>query len=186
MAAQPKKVFRVIIHAPIDKVWAELTRSDEVLPFFFNARIDTVTGLRKGKPFRMISPDGKYTSVVGEVLEFDPPRRYSHTMRFTNLDDPYATITYELKEVEEGTEFTLTNVEVPAGTKTEKYMTGGAQFIVDNLKAVIETGKPTFGGSSMLLMIKLTAPFSPKSTLTGNWPFDRISSEHRNQEGRRP
>ena len=150
MAAQPKKVFRVMIKAPIDKVWAELTRSDEVLPFFFNARIDTVSGLRKGKPFRMVSPDGKYCSVVGEVLEFDPPHRYVHTMRFTNLDDPYSTVTYELKEVEGGTEFTLTNVDVPAGTKTEKYMAGGAQFIVDTFKSIVETGKPTFGGSAML------------------------------------
>ncbi len=74
-----------------------------------------------------------------------------------------------LKETDEGTEFTLINENVPAGTKTEKYMTSGGAFITQNLKALIETGKPTFSGRFALFMMKLFEPFTPKKCLSENW-----------------
>ncbi len=178
MEKHAKSVFRVVINAPIDKVWAELTRDDVLLPFFFNSRYDTVSGLRKGAPFRMISRDGKYTSVVGEVLEFDPPHRYVHTLRFTSLDDPPCKVTYELKQVDGGVEFTLINEQVPLGTKTEKYVTQGGQFIVDNLKAVVETGSATLGGRALLALIGAMSVFNPKSMRTENWPLEPTSGNH--------
>ena len=167
-----RNYFRVVIRAPIHKVWAELTRTDSTLPFFFNSTCRT-PGLEAGAPIRMVSKDGKYTSVVGDVVEFDPPYRYAHTFRFTNLDDPPCTVRYILKEVAEGTEFTLINENVPAGTKTEKYMTSGGNFITKNLKALVETGKPTGSGRFALFMMGLFAAFTPKASLSENWPFDR-------------
>lgn len=164
--------FRVVIRAPIHKVWAELTRTDSVLPFFFNGTCKT-PGLAVGSPIRMVSKDEKYTSVAGDVIEFEPPHRYAHTFKFTNLDDPPCVVRYELKEVDGGTEFTLINENVPAGTKTEKYMTSGGHFITKNLKALVETGKPTPGGRFALVMMGLFVPFTPKSCLTKNWPFER-------------
>lgn len=164
--------FRVTIRAPIHKVWAELTRCDSVLPFFFNSRCKT-PGLKPGAPIRMCSKDGKYAAVVGEVLEFDPPHRYAHTFKFTNLDDPVCTIRYELKEVAEGTEFTLINENVPVGSKSEKYMTSGAHFITQNFKAIVETGKPTTMGRLQLFMMGLFAPFTPEKCRSEHWPFDR-------------
>ncbi|MBT8079124.1 MAG: SRPBCC domain-containing protein [Gammaproteobacteria bacterium] len=165
-----KSYFRILIRAPIDRVWAELTRTDTVLPFFFNGVCKT-PGLAVDAPIRMQSKDGKYTSVVGDVLEFEPPYRYAHSFRFTNFDDPPAIVRYELKEVEGGTEFTLINENVPAGTKTEKYMTSGGTFITQNLKSIVETGKPTAGGRVALFMMGLFAPFTPKRCRSENWPF---------------
>lgn len=167
-----RQYFRVTIRAPIHKVWAELTRTDSQLPFFFNSVCRT-PGLAVGAPIRMQSKDGKYTSVVGDVIEFDPPHRYAHTFRFTNLDDPPCVVRYILKEVDGGTEFTLINEGVPAGTKTEKYMTSGGKFITDNLKSLVETGKPTTGGRVALFAMGLFAVFTPKESLSENWPFDR-------------
>ncbi|HKJ62945.1 MAG TPA: hypothetical protein VKA94_13300, partial [Hyphomicrobiales bacterium] len=60
-----KTYFRITIRAPIHKVWAELTRTDAVLPFFFNGVCKT-TGLAENAPMRIQSKDGKYTSVVGD------------------------------------------------------------------------------------------------------------------------
>ena len=150
-----KSVFRVMIDAPIERVWKELTRTDKPRPFFWNSRCDT-PGLEPGAPIRMRSANGKYTAVTGTVVEIEPPYRYSHTFKFTGFDDPECRVTYELREVDGQTEFTLINENVPAGTKTEKYMTQGGAFITENLKAILETGKPTFGGRFILLMIKLT------------------------------
>ena len=172
VAETEKSYFRVFIRAPIHKVWAELTRTDAVLPFFFNSVCKT-PGLEIGAPVRMVTKNGKFTGVAGDVIEFDPPHRYAHTFKFTHLDDPPCIVRYELKEVADGTEFTLINENVPAGTKSEKYMTSGGDFIVKNLKALIETGKPTFSGRLVLLMCDLTAPFSPKGSLSENWPFER-------------
>lgn len=170
--AADRQYFRVTIRAPIHKVWAELTRCDSVLPFFFNSRCST-PGLEPGAPIRMLSRDGKYASVVGDVLEFEPPYRYAHTFKFTNLDEPVCVVRYVLEEVDGGTQFTLINENVPQGTKTGKYMTSGAKFITANLKALVETGKPTPGGRFALLLMGLFAPFTPKQSLAANWPFDR-------------
>lgn len=169
MSKEKTAVFRVLINAPIDKVWAELTRTEVILPFFFNATCDTPT-LKEGAPVRMRTGNGKYTSVVGDVLEFDPPNRYRHTFQFTNLDDPPCEVCYDLREVDGQTELTLTNINVPAGTKTEQYMTQGGTFITQNLKALVETGKPTMSGRFALFMIGLMAPFSPKRCRSENWP----------------
>ncbi len=171
MSKTSKSFYKVTIAAPIDKVWAELTRTDVAVPFFFNARTDT-PALAVGSPIRMRSGNNEqYTGVVGEVLEFEPPHRYSHTFRFTNLDDPPCKVTYLLKEVEGGTEFTLINEDVPAGTKTEKYMVQGAQFIAETLRDVIEKGRPAFGRRAMLFMMRLMQPFTPKASHSDRWPL---------------
>lgn len=167
-----RQYFRVVIRAPIHKVWAELTRTDSTLPFFFNGVCRT-PGLEVGAPIRMQTKDGRYTSVAGDVIEFDPPHRYAHTFRFTNLDDPPCVVRYVLKEVDDGTEFTLINEGVPAGTKTGKYMTSGGSFITENLKSLVETGKPTPAGRFALFAMGLLAVFTPKQSLSENWPFDR-------------
>ena len=165
-----RRYFRVHIDAPIDKVWATLTRTDSVLPFFFNG-VCKRTGSEKGAQIRMVSKNGKYTSVVGEVLEFDPPYRYAHTFRFTTQDDPPCVVRYRLEEKNGGTEFTLINENVPAGTKTENYMTQGGTFITQNLKAIVETGRPTASGRFALFMMGLTAPFMPSRCKSENWPL---------------
>jgi len=167
-----KSVTKIMIDAPIETVWAELIKTDSPLPFFFGSVCKT-TKMGEGAPIRMQSPNGKYTSVAGTVTVFEPPYRYGHTFQFTNMDDPPCHVTYELKETPEGVEFSLiTEVTIP-GSKTEKSMGQGAGFITQNLKSVVETGKPTGGGKFLLLIIKLMGPFSPKICKSENWPMDR-------------
>ena len=181
MAEKPetaeRQYYRVTINAPVTKVWAELTRRDTVLPFFFNSVCKTPGDMDVGTPVRMVSKNGKFAAVVGDILEFDPPHRYAHTFRFTSLEDPPCVVRYELKEVEGGTEFTLITEGVPVGTKSEKYMQQGGHFITSNLKAFVETGKPTPGGRFALFMMGLTSVFTPSVCKAENWPFDRNTGE---------
>lgn len=170
MSEKEKVIFKVTIAAPIEQVWDRLTNTHDVLPFFFNSRIDT-HGLKPGAPFRMRTTNGKYTGVIGEVLEWDPPHRYSHTFKFTQLDDAPCIVTYDLKAIQEGTEFTLTASEIPSQTKTAKYMKQGGDFIVTTLKAVVE-GKPLpFNSKFILWMCAMTEPFTPKKARSENWPL---------------
>jgi uncharacterized protein YndB with AHSA1/START domain len=168
----PEAMYRVMIDAPIEKVWAELIRTDRPLPFFYGAICHT-PGLKNGAPIRMRSPNGKHTSVAGCVTVFEPPYRYGHTFKFTHLDDPVCSVLYELKQTPQGTEFTLTTQNVPANTQTGKAMAGGGKFITENLKALVETGKPTFSGRLLLFIIMLMGPLSPKACLSEHWPMDR-------------
>lgn len=173
---QNRQVHRVFIDAPIEKVWSILVKTDEVLPLFFGSICQTENGLTPGSRIRVISPNKKNVAVVGEVLEFTPPHRYSHTLKFTQYDDPFCVISYELKEVEGQVEFSLIQDQIPVGTKTEKSMKEGAGIICGTLKKLAETGKP----GAMARMIMLTGPvlglLSPKQTKSENWPLDGPSS----------
>lgn len=168
-----KQIYKVVINAPIETVWNTLVKTDAALPFFFGSVCETKDGLKPGRKMRMVTPDRKFAAVVGEVLEFSPPHRYSHTMAFTQYrGEAASTVTYELKEVEGGTEFSLITTNVPAGTKSEKSMAQGGPFIVQNLKTLIETGKPAFSGKMVGLVSALTGWMTPSVCRIENWPLD--------------
>lgn len=162
-------VHKILIQGSIDDVWREITKTDEVQGAMFNMQLHT-DGLAPGGKVRMRSKNGKWTGVVGEVLEFDPPRRYAHTFRFTQYDDPPCKVVYELKEVPDGVEFTLISENVPAGTRTAKQMKQGGDMIVKTLKAIVETGKPPLGTRLLYVLFKLMEPFTPRKCLSANWP----------------
>lgn len=170
MAAADRAVFKIQIAAQVQDVWKEITRTDRPIPAFFNMRMHT-TGLKVGAPMQMRTKSGKYTGVVGEVLEYDPPRRFAHTFKFTNLKDPPCKVIYELRESGGGTEFTLILEDLPLGTKTAKQMQQGATMIQNTLKAVMETGRPSFGTRMLFGIFRLLEPTSPKSMRVENWPL---------------
>ncbi len=168
-SAATRSKFQVVIRGTIEEVWNEITRTDAPIPAFFNSQMH-VARLAPGSKLAMRTPDGKYTGVVGEILEFDPPRRFAHTFKFTNFDDPVCTVIYDLEEVADGVQFTLTIKDLPAGTKTAKQMVQGGTMIVNTLKSVIETGRPSFGTRMLFVLFKVLGPFSPKRCLSTNWP----------------
>lgn len=163
-------MFKIFIKGRIEDVWREITKTDSVQGCFFNMRLHT-NGLKPGGQIRMRTGSGKYTGAIGEILEFDPPRRYAHTFRFTNLNDPPCRVIYDLTPVEGGVEFMMTLEDLPSGTKTAKQMTQGGTMIVNTLKAIVETGKPSFGTRMLYCMFKVMEPFTPKSMRTENWPL---------------
>ncbi|NNF06851.1 MAG: hypothetical protein HKN21_08825, partial [Candidatus Eisenbacteria bacterium] len=61
-------VCQIHIQADVETVWKTLTKRGEVLPFFFGNVMHT-TELKEGAPMHMRSPNGKYTGVVGKILE---------------------------------------------------------------------------------------------------------------------
>ena len=172
--AADKQVYKVLIEAPIEVVWNTLVKTDDVLPFFFGAVCEAEGGkLAPGHGMRMVTPNRKYASVVGEVLEFSPPHRYAHTFKFTQWDDDYCTVTYELKETPDGTEFSLITTGVPAGTKTAKSMAQGGTFITQNLKSLVETGKPGFSGKMVMALGPVMGVFTPSACKIENWPLGK-------------
>ncbi len=144
MPDERQKVFRIFIKGSIHDVWREITRTDAPISCFFNSRMDTPM-LEAGSKLAMRTPDGRNTGVVGEILECRPPTRFSHTFKFTRYDDAPCRVTYDLREENGWTEFTLTIDDLPLGTKTAKDMVQGGPMITNILKRVIETGRPSLG-----------------------------------------
>jgi len=170
-AAADRNVYRVHINGSIEDVWHEITRTDRPIRAFFNNRMHVGT-LAPGSRIAMRSANGKWTGVVGEIVEFDPPHRFAHTFRFTDLDDPECIVTYELEEVDGGTRFTLRISDLAEGTKTAKRMRQGATMINNTLKSVIETGRPSLAIRMMHVMMKAMAPMSPRRCRSEHWPVE--------------
>ncbi len=167
-ARTTRTVAKVFIKGRVEDVWREITKTPEPQACFFNAIMD-VPALRPGAPLRMRSKDRKYTFVVGEILEFDPPRRFSHTFRLTNRDDPECRVTYVLEPVEGGVEFTLISDGVPVGTPTEKDMAGGNRAILRTLKQVVENGRPSLGTRILYAVLPAMSFLLPKQMRSENW-----------------
>lgn len=165
-----KSVATIFIKGSIDAVWNEITKTGEAQKCFFNNVMHS-TGLRPGATIQMRSISNKYVAVVGEVLEIDPPHLFSHTFKFTSYDDPYCKVTYKLKEMDGGVEFTLISEDMLDGSKTEKQMTSGGEMIAKSLKAIIEDGRPPLSVRLIHRMIALMEAFTPARCKVENWPM---------------
>lgn len=167
-----KTVHRTFIEAPIETVWSILVATDKPLPFFFGGVCDTKDGLKPGARMRMVHPNRKIAMVVGEVLAFEPPYRYSHTFKMTNLKDDPCRVTYELREKNGGTEFDLIIEGAIYGSDLHKQMIGAQDFISKNLKSLSEKGKPAFSGTMVTIMSPLVALLAKKEQRLEHWPLE--------------
>jgi len=170
-ANTPRSVHHTFINAPVDTVWSILVATDKPLPFFFGCICQTTDGLKPGANMRMVHPNNKLAMVVGEVLAFEPPHRYSHTFKMTDLSDDPCTVTYELKEKDGGTDFSLIIENAIEGSKLHKNMLSSQGFISKNLKAIAETGKPVFSGKMVGLLSPLFGLVAKKEQRIENWPL---------------
>ena len=83
---------------------------------------------------------------------------------------------YTLEEIAGGVQFTLEIADMPVGTKTAKQMMQGGKMIVNTLKSVMETGRPSFGTRMLFVLFKMMQPISPKRCLSTNWPVEGENS----------
>jgi uncharacterized protein YndB with AHSA1/START domain len=164
-------MFQLMIQGSLEDVWHEITRTDQVIPAFFNTRMDRGE-LKPGSKLAMRTQNGKYTGVVGEIVEVVPLKRFAHTFKFTNFDDPECLVIFDLEPKDGGVLFTMTLENLPEGTRTAKQMVSGAKLITATLKSVIETGRPSFGTRLLFVLFRVMEPISPKRCRSENWPVN--------------
>lgn len=141
--AERELLHHIVIAAPIDAVWDELTK----LGGKQRAMMDTVldSTLRVGAPLYYKTPDGKRVFIVGRIVEIDPPTRFVHTQRLTTRDDPWTLVSWELDEVDGGTSVTLRHSGWPEDTTGLHKVDGTWASILPELKRVVETGDISTG-----------------------------------------
>ncbi len=169
-ASATRVVNKIVIRGRIEDIWRELTKNNEPQAAIFNAWLHAQR-LAPGAKLQMRTGDGKFTLVIGEVREFDPPYRFAHTFRFTQYDDPECVVIYELKPVAGGIEVLLTVDNVTAGTRTAKDMGRGAVTILNTLQSVIENGRPAFGTRIMYALMDRMTFVLPKRCRAEAWPL---------------
>lgn len=163
-------VFKIFIAADIQRVWHELTKTGEAQGAVFNAWLHT-TGLAPGARMQMRTGTGKHVLVDGEVVVFEPPRRFVHTHRFTQHDDPVCQVSYELEPVGQGVQVTLRVIGLPEGTATAKSMASGGHMILASLKAIAETGRPRWNIRLMYWLFARLEFVLPSRTRAERWPL---------------
>jgi uncharacterized protein YndB with AHSA1/START domain len=155
----------ITIAAPIETVWAEITK----IGVRQRAQLDSVldTSFSPGDPLYYKSEDGSRIFMVGRVVAFDPPRTFSHTQILTMRDDPLTVVTWNLESVPEGTKVTLINSGWPADAKMEKVDTTW-EGILESLRTVIETGDVSGKQKLTLFLMRNLMFLMPSKTKAEN------------------
>lgn len=136
------QVYRIVIRATPEQIWAALVRPEFTRRYFHGAAI-TVTP----DAYTSLGPDG---STWGEapVVEWDPPRRLVHGWR--SLYDPElgqeqeSRVTWEITPNGDGTcLLTTVHDRLDGAPRTAASVAGaGWTGVLSALKTLLETGEP--------------------------------------------
>ncbi len=163
---QTKELRQAItIAAPIEQVWAEITKVGAKQRAVLDSVLDT--SFTPGDPIYYRSEDGKRVFVVGRVVECTAPTVFSHTQLLTMRDDPLTTVTWQLEEVPEGTRLTLIHSGWPLDSdpaKVDKTWAG----ILATLKLLVETGDISRADKAKYALMRIFMFAMPGKTKTEN------------------
>lgn len=137
------KTFQIDIHAPIDRVWAELFRKGVPHHAMFGTYLNGE--LAPGETITYRNRAGSHTFVLGKVLEVDPPARLVHTFRFSMEKDEPTLVEWTLESRGDSTRVIVNHSRFDGETRTYKSVDTSWPKILALYKTVIETGKAPTG-----------------------------------------
>ena len=160
----PDHVVSIHIGVPRQRVWDEITKTGRVQRALYNTVLETE--LRPGARLRYYSPDRKRVFIVGEVVEVDPPRKFSHTYMFTTRVEPKTLVTWELQEEKGGCRVTITHSGYTTAHKAPEKVKAGWTEILGILKHELETGDIPGKTKLMYTVMNWFLFMMPKTTRT--------------------
>lgn len=160
-------VQSIDVEAPIEAIWAEITKVDVVQ----RPLLDTVlrTTFEPGEPLRYTTPDGKRTFVVGRITEVRKPVLFSHTYRLTTSSDPPTSVVWTLEDL--GTSHVRVSVRHsgwPEGAKSLDAHSKTWARILSELRNVIESGDVSGSTKIRYALMKAFMWAMPARTMTEN------------------
>jgi uncharacterized protein YndB with AHSA1/START domain len=138
MMGKPEFVYVTYIETTAEKLWEALTSSEFSKRYWFNTELKT--DWKIGSPFALVM--NGTTTDVGEVLEFDRPRRLSYTFRHV-LDDEMRNerptkVVFNLEPHGKLVKLTLTHEGFAEGSKLLDGISKGWPAIMSSLKSLLE------------------------------------------------
>jgi len=138
--SKPEFVYITFIETTPDKLWAALTSSEFSRQYWFGTELRTDWTI--GSPFALVM-NGTPTD-VGEILEFDPPRRLSYTFRHVLQDELRnerpTKVVFKLEPHGKLVKLTLTHEGFADAGKLLDGISKGWPAILSSLKSLLETG----------------------------------------------
>lgn len=119
--------------------WDALTRTDEPLPYYFDAILEAE--MRPGGRWRFLTDDRERFLAGGEILALEPPRHFQQTFRAADLDDPPSRLTVDLEETASGCRMTLVHDLFEHETETYRRFRRAHPLALSALASLLETGE---------------------------------------------
>jgi uncharacterized protein YndB with AHSA1/START domain len=137
---KPEFVYVTYIETTPEKLWEALTSSEFSKRYWFNTELKT--DWKIGSPFALVM-DGTTTD-VGEVLEFDRPRRLSYTFHHVLSEaarkERPTRVAFTLEPHGKLVKLTLTHEGFEGGSVILDGISKGWPAILSGLKSLLETG----------------------------------------------
>jgi uncharacterized protein YndB with AHSA1/START domain len=132
------RVYEVEVAATPAAAWAALTDPDTVRRYYYGTAPRTTWEV--GSPIEFVDDDGD-AQIVGEVLEFEPPRRLAHTFIATwyGERDDQGSLHWEVAPSGTGCRITLIHRGARAQTREGSETADGSRHIIDSLKELLES-----------------------------------------------
>ncbi len=135
-------VYVIYIAAKPEAVWNALLDGKFTREYW---RRENVSDWRPGSPWEHRALDRERTvSILGEVLEADPPRRLTITWAHAadrSRRDRHSRVTFEIETVAEMVRLTVTHAELEPGSEMESKIGEGWPRVLSSLKSLLETGR---------------------------------------------
>jgi|SRR6266576_5118737 len=137
---KPEFVYVTYIETTPEKLWEALTSSEFSKRYWFNTELKT--DWKIGSPFALVM--NGTTRDVGEVLEFDRPRRlaytFQHVLSETARNERPTKVVFSLEPYGKLVKLTLTQQDFEPGSKLLDGISKGWPAILSSLKSMLESG----------------------------------------------
>ena len=159
------KTFQIDIHAPLERVWAELFKKGIPHHAMFGTYLNGE--LAEGETITYRNKSGSHTFVLGKVLEVVPPTRLVHTFLFSMEKDEPTLVEWTLEPRGDSTRVIVNHSRFDGETKTYKSVETSWPKILGLYKTIIETGEAPTGkriGNGLMMAMTFMLPRSARTT----------------------
>ena len=142
--SKPVFVYVSYIASTPDKVFKALTSSEATAKFWFGNAVASDWKVGSSITFHR---EGKLI-IQGKVLEYDPPKRLSHT--FKPMHDPQfsgeqpSRVVYELEQQRDQVKLTVTHDDFAEDSKVFGSISNGWPLVLSSLKSYLEADRVLF------------------------------------------
>jgi len=136
------QVYALFIRTTPEKLWQALTDGEVTRKYFFGETIHSQW--KPGSEWHSTSAEGR-RDVEGKVLEADPPRRLVitwHILYDEEMAKELSKVTYLIEPRGEMCKLSVTHDLAGAPRSAAHVSDDGWQWVLSNLKSLLETGEP--------------------------------------------